>query len=853
MSWLRSILAGDEELGKKDDDHRPVNGIGGSAPWSARKQAPISRRRRIAYVICGLLLTYVFIKNIPTDLGPTRRYAPAVPGAGDAKLAPDAQNPSTRKPKHPSNPTEAEEHYHDGPIKFYMLAASLHGAARLDGQHELNKNVLFAASSLKSVSEILPLACEMARWERNNVHFVLMGRDDRELVEIKKLNGAEEDCDVHWHDARPDFSRWSSDFRMEVSVTASMKHINTFIHPQIIIIDDPDREDDFFINAIRSKSMEIGKGIIELPPDAMETMMWLTRLDSGSLAAWTATYVDIVIQAPPDSSGSLVRLLKSIESADYFGIRRPHLTIELPAEVDPPTWRYLQNLVWPPLDWSGAPHASQVSLRHRIPRRTSTEYESSARLVESFYPVREANSHVLLLSSQTELSPLYYHFVIYNLLEYKYSAYGAATTDFPNLMGFSLELPAYHLNDTKPFEPPLLEKPSVKGRAKPPEAERTPFLWQAPNANAALYFGDKWMEFHSFLSARLSKPPSQRVKVFSKKHPAWLEFLLELMRARGYSMLYPNFPSDGDVIATVHNDLYQVPEEYLKEKTQPRSTASDLDPDKPLEADTDEKPSSHPSNIEHNLSGSNLISLLPNSGDLPEISRLPLISYNGINMSAKLSHEAATSFAELYRREIGTCRNIDETTPRAVHSALDLFCHLDDVYDPLIPWREQMHSYDIAQRAAQMPYVPPLAEPRDEDRISAEHHEQAKQEATAHQARQQGLVAPVPVIPVEPLQNDIQPDAEAGAQDEFKLQMERQAQLVGNGASATAATKVSVEHSKTSVKDEAMKTSSSPPPISTPQQSAAAVQTHDSFTMQVPPKAVEDSSAGRAQEKGSGW
>ena len=30
--------------------------------------------------------------------------------------------------------------------------------------------------------------------------------------------------------------------------------------------------------------MEIGKGIIELPSDAIENMMWLTRLDSGSLA-----------------------------------------------------------------------------------------------------------------------------------------------------------------------------------------------------------------------------------------------------------------------------------------------------------------------------------------------------------------------------------------------------------------------------------------------------------------------------------------------------------------------------------------------------------------------------------------
>ena len=71
---------------------------------------------------------------------------------------------------------------------------------------------------------------------------------------------------------------------MEVSVTASMEHINSFMHPQIIVIDDPNREDEFFVAALRSKAMDIGKGIIELPSDAIESMMWLTRLDSGSLA-----------------------------------------------------------------------------------------------------------------------------------------------------------------------------------------------------------------------------------------------------------------------------------------------------------------------------------------------------------------------------------------------------------------------------------------------------------------------------------------------------------------------------------------------------------------------------------------
>ena len=569
--------------------------------------------------------------------------------------------------------------------------------------------------------------------------------------------------------------------------------------------------------------------------------------------------MDILIQAPSDSSGSLIRLLKSIENADYFGARRPHLTIELPTTIDPPTWRYLENLVWPPLDWSGSPHASQVSLRHRIPRRTSTEHEASARLIESFYPVRTGNSHVLLLSPQVELSPLYYHYVIYNLLEYKYSAYGAATTAFPNLVGFSLELPSFHLNDSEPLKPPLLEKTPLKGKEKGLPGERTPFLWQAPNGNAALYFGDKWMEFHSFLSARLTKPPSSRRKVFSQKHPAWIEFLLELIRARGYSMLYPNFPNDGDAIATIHDELYQIPEEYHKSPETPPSPTPNLDPDDPLTADNEQRPGASPPNIEQQLLESSLISILPNNGDLPEMSNLPLLSYNGINMSGKLSHEAAMSFSETFRREIGTCTTDAETTPRAVNSALDLFCHLDDIYDPLHPVQPQ---YSRPPR--------PVVQPHDEDAIASEHHDNAKQESSAHMARQKAQTGPI-IQPLSIPPSNLPPhDDSSETQTEFKSQMQRQAKQVGSNAdpaSAPAAPPEPATHESHDLPKQEAPLAPPPPAIPAadslpPPESPAkpdpptaqppAQQDPETSTKQ-PPRAIEDPTAEAAQEKGSGW
>ena len=199
MSWLGRLFTGDEELGKKDDDHRPqTKSASSSSSWNTRKVSPAFRKRRIVYGICALIFIYVFVKNIPDDLGPSPRgFSPRL--NQDGQLPQGIADPPARKPKRPATPSEAEEHYHDGPIKFYKLASSLHSVARLGGQNEYNKNVLFAASSLKSASEIIPLACEMARWDRNDVHFAIMGRDDMEIQEIKSINGAVDDCNVHWH------------------------------------------------------------------------------------------------------------------------------------------------------------------------------------------------------------------------------------------------------------------------------------------------------------------------------------------------------------------------------------------------------------------------------------------------------------------------------------------------------------------------------------------------------------------------------------------------------------------------------------------------------------------------------
>lgn len=406
-----------------------------------------------------------------------------------------------------------------------------------------------------------------------------------------------------------------------------------------------------------------------------------------------------MIHAPPKSSGSLIRLLKSIEAADYFGSRRPHLTIELPADIDRPTLDFLENLVWPPIDGSGSPHASQVTLRHRLPRNRFNAEEASTHFLESFYPARPKDSHVLLLSPQAELSSIYYHYVMYHLLQYKYATYVRLNDDSKYLMGFSLELPSTYLNNSAELEPP--KSSVIEGDVK--SGGHTPFLWQAPNSNAALYFGEKWVELHSFISARISvrdsyatddnKPPSRR-KVISGHYPSWMEYVQELMRVRDYLLLYPHFSAESDAVVTIHNELHQLPEEYSRTRdgTSPSPMPS-VDTYDPFTIDPSMDTLTFTPRHEHSLRNSNLLSFLSESGhgDLPDLGSVPILSHDGNVVSPYGSAKNARKFTDEFRREIGRCG--DKVAVVSHHTSFgDFFCDPDQLEESQIDSQEEKHA-----------------------------------------------------------------------------------------------------------------------------------------------------------------
>lgn len=272
------------------------------------------------------------------------------------------------------------------------------------------------------------------------------------------------------------------------------------------------------------------------------------------------------------------------------------------------------------------------------------------------------------------------------LLEYRYSSFAIDTNDA--IMGASLSLPSLLIDGKTKLMPPTARDMHAERYLKPSD-NRTPvpFLMQAPNPHATLFFSDKWTELHSFLRHRVSflhqkgtEKTAARPKLASETLPSWTEYALEFMRARGYALVYPGLTS-ADALATVHNEMYRAPEEY----TAPQSLASDGENEKetPPKADLTEPflreatPPSPPKNPERPLvsHASPLHKILPFDADLPEAEHFPHLLFNGVKMDPSSVGQVAGKYANVFREEVGGC-----VVPKGKKrvwmsgSAEDLFC-----------------------------------------------------------------------------------------------------------------------------------------------------------------------------------
>lgn len=200
---LRAFFLNDEELSKKDDDHIPTHKNGGlrASNWHPARGPPRRSIKRIAIVLGITCLVYLFIHNIPTDLGPSRTGRPHYGGSQGSHNTQSEASPK-HVSQHVTDPEVAsfQERNYNGPPKFVQLAATLQAVSGTTrGGMIINQNILFAASSLKSAATLLPIACQMGTELKNYVHFALMSRSGIEMKELQKLNGIDEGCQIIFH------------------------------------------------------------------------------------------------------------------------------------------------------------------------------------------------------------------------------------------------------------------------------------------------------------------------------------------------------------------------------------------------------------------------------------------------------------------------------------------------------------------------------------------------------------------------------------------------------------------------------------------------------------------------------
>ncbi|CAG7940140.1 unnamed protein product [Penicillium salamii] len=647
MAPTKMPLQADEEMGKKDDDHRPID-----ARFRSLRHKAIPRPRRIVIALIILIILYEFFKNMPTDLAPAvERYDPGMAKLRAETLAkwtgPEQVSTSTKPdglPLVPAPVWEQKGKGYEGEVMFPELEHSL--PRYKYSSKTSSRAVLFAASSLRSMSDMLPLACHMANQPLSYVHFILMGKDEISVPDIKAVNGIKEnECPIKWHVGRPDAAPMSTDARMNRSVRDGLQILWAYIRPEVIISQGKSWEDSFFWEGVEAHCRDSRTPHIALPA-ASKDLMWMAYLDSAALQSWNKVRIEMVINAPT-FSGSLIRLVKSLDAADYLG-SVPRLTIELPPVVDPQLLEFLRR----PEGLSQL--ADRITLRRRIQPHRMDPAEASLRTLESFYPLEPEMTHLLMLSPQAELAPSFYHYLKYSVLNYKHSA--RAKHIFPKLVGVSLELPSTKPTvDREIFAPPEMV-------AKDKEHVVPSFIWQAPNSNAALYFGDLWTEFHSFLSNRLSTPesaPVSHTKLISEQYPAFMEYLLELIRAKGYYLLYPSFPGkEYHSIATIHEELYQPPEEFGDRI----ASSPDNEGDSATASGSVEKSPSHITTIMP------LFDLFPSG--LPDLDALSLLGFDGERLNA-VDYEARTrEYLQSFRTDYGGCvgdSKMDTPSP-------DLFC-----------------------------------------------------------------------------------------------------------------------------------------------------------------------------------
>ncbi|CAJ2654454.1 unnamed protein product [Trifolium pratense] len=304
------------------------------------------------------------------------------------------------------------------------------------------------------------------------------------------------------------------------AVYTSLKGLIKIHNPSVVIT-----VDDIDVNVrkalkMASETNSNGTTLVLLPRASVSKVLWMADLRSTALPNWNKMRLSINI-ITQNRVNSLSRLLKSLTNAYYLGDEIP-ITFNMDSKVDESTIKLVTSFDWP--------HGPKT-LRRRIIQGGLIRAVS-----ESWYPSSDDNFG-LLLEDDIEVSPYYYLWIKYALMNYHYDP----QVSLPELSSISL------------YTPRIVEV--VKERPKWNATEffkqihpNTPYLHQLPCSWGAVFFPKHWREFYVYMNMRFTEDAKKNPVQIPKSRTngwqaSWKKFLIDMMYLRGYVSLYPNFPN----------------------------------------------------------------------------------------------------------------------------------------------------------------------------------------------------------------------------------------------------------------------------------------------------------------------
>ncbi|KAJ3248686.1 hypothetical protein HDU78_010917 [Chytriomyces hyalinus] len=236
---------------------------------------------------------------------------------------------------------------------------------------------------------------------------------------------------------------------------------------------------------------------------------------------------------------SLVRLLKSIQDADYPPGCRVPIVFHLDAGYLDAVAEVIRSFRWARGPIAILKSKSHLGLSHMMLR--------------AWTPAKP-NSLALFLEDDVSLSPLYFTFT-----QWCASHLLANPSKYSDVIGCSLYTP--RLNEISSTMDP--QNPPAWRPSQFLSQEKHLFLFQLPSSWGAVYTGEHWTGFIGYLDWRLRQDkfpevPGSRSNMWRQ---SWKRYLIEYMYLKSLLMVYPSFANEAS-FSTNHYEVgvHSVPE-----------------------------------------------------------------------------------------------------------------------------------------------------------------------------------------------------------------------------------------------------------------------------------------------------